>query len=101
MCGDVDACASREGDKRTFSVLYRDVQGRAPKSVKLVLGDGVEREMEKDCGTSPVHAIRFKATVPVEKGKGYDFHFTTTNGETAARYPASGDFLGPYIVPEK
>jgi hypothetical protein len=97
LSGDVDGYASRAGDRRTFTVLYRDVLGRPPRSVNLVLADGSEREMERDCGTSPQAAIRFKLTLPVEKGRSWDFHFTATSGETATRYPPSGDFLGPYV----
>ena len=96
MCGLVDRYAGKPGQARTFAVLYRDMKSRPPKRVTLHLADGSQHEMQRDCGTSPLHAIRFKAAVPIEPGKDYDFHFTATNGATKVRYPRTGSFLGPY-----
>jgi hypothetical protein len=96
--GGVDTSAGQPGEQRIFTVLYRDVLGRAPQAVKLVLADGTAHEMTKDCGTSAVHAMRFKLSLPVEAGKSYEHHFTATNDETQVRYPRAGEFLGPYAA---
>jgi hypothetical protein len=100
ICGLVDGYASKAGETRTFSVVYRDVKGRPAKSVKLILPGGAEKEMAPDGGDSPLWAIRFKAAVTVEKGKAYDYHFAADNGTTKVRYPRAGTFLGPYVMEE-
>ena len=98
MCGDVDAYASKAGRQRTFTVLYRDLEARPPKSVTLHLAGGSAHQMKRQAGTSPLHGIRFTATVTVKREGKYDFHFEATNGETKVRYPPQGDFLGPFVV---
>ena len=98
MCGAVDGYASGGGQARTFTVLYRDIEGREPARVTLHLADDSEHTMVRDCGTSALHAIRFKASVTVAAGKAYGFHFTASNGVTEVRYPPAGRFPGPYVT---
>ena len=100
LCGDVDGYASVEDQARTFTVLYRDVANRPAKAVTLHLADGSRHEMKRDAGTSPLHAIRFKVTVPITKSDQHDFHFTADNGTTLVRYPPNSTFLGPYVSEE-
>ena len=101
ICGLLDGYATKAGAKRTFSVVYRDVEGRAPKGVKLFLADGTEKEMTRSAGNSPLYAIRFEASIVVAKGRKYDFHFTADNGTAQVRYPRQGKFPGPYAAEDK
>jgi hypothetical protein len=97
ICGHVDAYASEDGATRTFSVIYRDVEGRAPQEVVLHLADGSRRVMERDVGNSALHGIRFRAGFTVRAGAPCDYHFVAGNGVTEVRYPREGSFLGPWV----
>jgi hypothetical protein len=97
MCGDVDTYWGSAGEERIYTVLYRDTEGRAPKFVRLHVGEQTV-EMQKEAGEGPVKGLLFKAAVPLAEGNNA-FWLETSNGSLHRRYPKTGSFLGPYVRP--
>ena len=96
MCGDVGRYWGKAGEDCTYTVLYRDLEGRAPKFVRLHVG-GKTIEMKREAGEKPVNGVLFKAAVPLAEGNN-EFSFETSNGIMEVRYPKSGALLGPYVI---
>lgn len=94
MCGDVDAYAGKLGEPRTYSVLYRDLEGREATFVRLTVG-GKTVEMKRVAGQTPVKGLLYEAAVPLAADDN-SFWFETSNGVRTVRYPRSGSLLGPY-----
>ena len=96
MCGDVDQYTGKPGEPRAFSVLYRDLEGREPRFVKLSVG-GKTVEMKRAAGQTAVKGFLYEGAVPLSAGDN-SYSFEASNGIQAIRYPRTGSFLGPYVV---
>jgi len=96
MCGDVDRYWSKAGEDRTYTVLYRDLEGREPKFVKISVGKQT-LEMKRVAGIDAVKGYLYEAAVPLAGGDN-SYSFQTSNGIQTIRYPRAGAFLGPYVV---
>jgi hypothetical protein len=96
LCGDVSSYWGRPGETRTYTVLYRDTEGREPQYVRLNLG-GKPVEMKREAGRDAVKGLLYQVTASLAAGTN-DFFFETSNGAVALRYPPTGAFAGPYAV---
>jgi hypothetical protein len=93
MCGDVDRYGAAAGQPIHYTVLYRDVEGRAAKFVRMTVA-GKTVEMTPIAGADPVKGILYDAAEKLAAGDN-GFSFAASNGAIEIRYPKAGAFLGP------
>ena len=96
VAGDVDQYTGKAGELRTYSVLYRDLEGRKPKFVRLIVG-GKTVDMKCVAGQTPVKGYLYEAAIPLAAGDN-SYSFETSNGIQTVRYPRTGTLLGPYVA---
>lgn len=96
-CGAADKNHTSKGGDVTYRVIYRDLQGRAPSSVKVVI-DGVEHTMTKDPASNDYSkGVFYYYTAPLTEEVG-GFYFTAENEGGIRRVPEIAEYPGPFIL---
>lgn len=84
------------GQNVTYRVIYRDLQGRPPLSIQVVI-DGMPHDMTATYGTDYSKGVFYTFTAPLSSDVG-GFYFVATNATGTRRIPSVDEYPGPFIV---
>ncbi len=95
LAENVSRYRCKEKDKVIFSMLYKDVLGRDPEYIKVVIG-GRSYNMEKTGEGPNIKGVAYKCEVTIELPVN-DYYIEASNGVSKRRMPETYLQLGPYI----
>jgi WD40 repeat protein len=81
----------------TFAVTYADEDGDAPAFVSLML-DGENRTMKKLNDGPFVTGVEYRLETTLSTAN-HSFHFESSDGKAAVRFPVTGELSGPLVSP--
>jgi hypothetical protein len=97
-CSKTSKYACSKGDQVTFSVYYKDVYERAPKYIRVRIGnksyDMAPVEGQK---ASLIKGLKYSCTVPISKSNN-DFYIEASNGDSQRRIPETYLQNGPWVM---
>ncbi|MDG6225159.1 MAG: hypothetical protein QCI82_06565 [Candidatus Thermoplasmatota archaeon] len=90
-----------QGDDLTsyrYSVTYRDPDGTVPLFVNVIIDGTDVKPMSKVQGGDIVSGAEYYLDGAILSPGSHTFHFAASDGEAAARLPASGSLTGPEVL---